>query len=393
MPARSRGLGWWLAAGAAALALAMAAAVMIWRGDIIRNSLDPKVPFQTYEPPPAPDYLRRSSWRFSPVRPGEWTAADPPADVFFVAPTTYEGGRHWNAPIGERASERYFRRNVAPNYVGPFVRVGRIFAPRYRQASLYTQLTLREDSREARRFAYGDVAAAFKLYRDRYNTGRPFVMVGVEQGGTLAARLVAEEVMPYPEVRRRLAAAYLIETITPADAATAPPCVRRDQTGCLAAWATARVDDNERARALVERSLVWGPDGQLENLNGRRPLCFNPILHAVTETPAPARMNLGAANATGLEWGARPAFLTRQVSARCEDGLLRVSKPKSSLLRRAGSWTDRRKAPSFNLFWADLEADAGRRVAMLLADPAFPKPAEPITDQVEIRPSTVRRID
>ena len=27
---------------------------------------------------------------------------------------------------------------MAPNYAGPFVRVGRLFAPRYRQASLYT---------------------------------------------------------------------------------------------------------------------------------------------------------------------------------------------------------------------------------------------------------------
>jgi hypothetical protein len=26
---------------------------------------------------------------------------------------------------------------MAPNYVGPFVSVGRIFAPKYRQASLY----------------------------------------------------------------------------------------------------------------------------------------------------------------------------------------------------------------------------------------------------------------
>ena len=39
---------------------------------------------------------------------------------------------------------------MLPNYAGPFARLGRIFAPRYRQASLYTLMTLRDDAREAR---------------------------------------------------------------------------------------------------------------------------------------------------------------------------------------------------------------------------------------------------
>jgi hypothetical protein len=33
------------------------------------------------------------------------------------------------------------------------------------------------------------------------------------------------------------------------------------------------------------------------------------------------------------------------------------------MLRVTGSWADRRKAPGFNLFWADLEADAKARLA------------------------------
>ena len=103
------------------------------------------------------------------------------------------------------------------------------------------------------------------------------------------------------------------------------------------------------------------------NLQGRVPLCFNPLLGAASNAPAPARLSLGAANATGLEWEARPAFLTRQISARCEKGVLRVSRPKSSSLRASGSWTDRRKAVAYNLFYADIEADAKARVAALEA--------------------------
>jgi hypothetical protein len=244
------------------------------------------------------------------------------------------------------------------------VRVGRIFAPRYRQAGLYSLLTLREDAREARKFAYGDVARAFRYWRDHDGQGRPFLIVGVEQGGTLAARLLAEEVAPNAQLRARLAGAYLIETVVPATRPALPPCARRDEAGCLAAWASAPASEIDRGRIMLDRALVWDASGELQNLQGPA-LCFNPILGATTDEPAPARMHEGAANATGLEWGARPAFLARQVSAQCEGGVLRVSSPRSASLKPSGSWTEQRMAPGFNLFYADLENDARARVAAL----------------------------
>jgi len=353
----------------------VAAAAFVWRDDILRTRLDPKEPFQTYDPPPAPDYTARASWALLPKSPEAPSAADPKADVFFVGPTTFDGGRDWNAPIDDARSDRLFRRVMAPNYAGPFVRVGRIFAPRYRQASLYTLMTLRDDAKEARRFAYGDVAQAFRHYMAADNQGRPFVIVGVEQGGTLAARLLAEEVAPDPARAARLAGAYLIETVVPADAPPIPPCLAPRQAGCLAAWVSAFEREPERAQAILDRSLVWGAGGQLVNLHGRKPLCFNPLLGAVSDAEGPSRLSQGAANATDLEWGARPAFLTRQISARCEGGVLRVEKPKSTTLRPSGSWTDQRKAAAYNLFYADLEADAQARVEALLARPALRGPS------------------
>ena len=367
-PRRPFGLRRWLALGLAGLVVLVAAASFAWRDDIMQAALDPKEPFQTYKPPRAPDYAQPAAWALKP----DSGQAGVAADVFFVSPTTYDGGRDWNAPIDDEASDRFFRRTIAPNYAGPFVRVGRIFAPRYRQASLYTLLTLREDARDARRFAYGDVAAAFRWYRDHDNAGRPFVLAGVEQGGTLAARLLAEEIAPDPALRARLVAAYLVDTVIPASPTPVPPCVQRAQAGCVAAWASAVDGDLERVQDLKDRSLVWGPGGQLENLQGRTPLCFNPILGAVTDAPAPARLHLGATNATGLEWGARPAFLTRQVRARCERGILRLTQPRSASLHRSGSWADRQKVPGYNLFYADLEEDAMARVAAWSAQAKAP---------------------
>jgi len=258
---------------------------------------------------------------------------------------------------------------MLPNYAAPFARVGRIFAPHYRQASLYTFLTLRDDARDARRFAYDDVRDAFRHYLERDNRGRPIVLVGVEQGGILAERLLNEEIIPNAALRGRLAGVYLIETVVPADefgpGAAVPACAGRAQAGCVVAWASLVDGDFQQAQELTNRSLVWNAGGELVTLDGRPPLCVNPLLGARSDVRAPARLNLGAANATGLEWGARPALLKRQVWAQCQNGLLHTGRPKSSSLRDSGSWTDRRKVDGFNLFWADIEADALARVAAL----------------------------
>ncbi len=366
MPRRTR----WLVAGLAGISVVLAVAAGVFWEDLRRTALDPKVPFQTYDPPPAPDYTSRGAWALAPPA---GAPARGPVDVFFVGPTTYDGGAHWNAPLTDGRAGRLFREAMAPNYAGPFVRVGRIFAPRYRQASLYSLLTLREDAREARRFAYGDVAAAFRSYLERENQGRPFIVAGVEQGGFLSSRLIAEEVMSKPEIRRRFVVAYLIETVIPVEAAPAPSCAAPGQIGCIAAWASVETNRADRAQVLLDRALVWTPTGDLTNLARRPALCFNPILGRVTDAPAPARLHKGAANATGLEWGARPAFMARQVSAQCQGSVLRVSHPKSTSLRPSGSWADRRKAPAYNLFYADLEADAQSRVAAWRRESVTPR--------------------
>lgn len=370
-----KGFKRWIFAGLTLFLALFLTAAFVFRYDILSNALDPKVPFLTYRPPPAPDYGKPSSWALLPGA----AHANQPVDVFFVHPTTFDGGRDWNGGIDQPKAQRFLSRVVIPNYAGPFDRVGRVFAPRYRQASLYTYLTLRDDARDARRFAYGDIRLAFKTYLSRYGEARPFIIVGVEQGGSLAARLLREEIATDPDLKRRLVAAYLIETVAPADEygpkAAIPACEHKGETGCVAAWASAQEGDFRAVQELTGRSLVWDGADQLVNLEHRTPLCFNPLLGGTGLERAPAKLNLGAANATGLDWGARPPFLQRQVSARCENGLLRTSKPKSSALRDSGSWADRRKVDAFNLFYADLEADALARSATMIGRPLASAPA------------------
>ena len=368
MGERFNGFRRWIVAGAVLFLALILAATFYWRYDILRTTLDPKIPFQAYDPPPAPNYADPKAWALLPQR---GAAGRGSADVFFVHPTTYDGGRDWNAPFDHPKAARDLARVMLPNYAAPFARVGRIFAPRYRQASLYTFLTLRDDARDARRFAYDDVRDAFRHYLKHDNGGRPFVLVGVEQGGILADRLLKEEIAPNEALKNRLAGVYLIETVVPADefgpGAAVPACSSRAEAGCVVAWASLTDGDFHRAQDLTNRSLIWNQGGELDTLKGRAPLCVNPLLGARDETRALAKLNLGAVNATGLEWGSRPALLKRQVWAQCENGLLHTGRPKSTSLRDSGSWTDRRKVDGFNLFWADIEADALARVAALKA--------------------------
>ena len=97
-----RGFKRWIFVGTVAFLALLLAATWFYREDILRTALDPRQPYQVYDPPPAPDYATRAAWALMPTDP----AADGElaADVFFVHPTTFDGGRDWNASRSGRVS-------------------------------------------------------------------------------------------------------------------------------------------------------------------------------------------------------------------------------------------------------------------------------------------------
>lgn len=353
----------WLGCAGFFLVFLVTAATAVWRGDILRAGLDPQQPFQTYAPPPAPDYKQDAAWALRAVRTPE---ADQAA-VFFLHSTTFDGGRDWLGAIDDAQAEAYLERVVLPNYAGPFARSGAVSAPRYRQASLYTRLTLRADARDARVFAYQDVKAAFETWLAD-NPDGPIILAGVEQGGELLERLIRERVAPDAALRQRLVGAWLMDVVTPLEPATPgiPLCATREQAGCMVVWSPVGRGNDDAAHRRLRRALIWSADARLVELDGRPAACVNPLNGSSAPGLVEARQSRGATNATGLEWGVRPALIARQVEAECQGGLLRHSEPRLESFREEGSWSDRRKARPYNLFYGDIEADAQARLTVWL---------------------------
>lgn len=343
--------------------LTVAVVVLAWsyvRNDFYRGQLDPKIPFQIYTPPAEPDYRKADSWYLNPAL-ARYSPDPRKVDVFFIHATSYNGGDGWLGDINSRAASREVETIQLPNYAGPFSITGNIYAPKYRQASLYTQLSGREDAYQARVFAYGDVDRAFQQFV-KTRKGAGFVIVGVEQGALLAQQLIRSHVLTDPDLKAQVVAVYLIENLVPAEVGgkpylDLPPCQSRSQTGCIIAYQTVQSEEPESLLRLLRRGVYWNNAGYLESLERHPAICVNPLTGAVGGGDVEERMALGATNATGLEWGTQPALIPHKVSARCLSGLLTVDKPSSPIFAPADTWEGQRKVNAYNLFYGDLQAD------------------------------------
>lgn len=361
---------WWFrlaVAGPAGLLLLVALAAFGFQDNLFRDLMDPRTPFLlTSTHPPAPDYAENRSWIRRPQRPEPSKAA-----VFFIHPTTYWGGDAWNASIDRPEAARRAEMESLPNYAGPFAGFSGIWAPRYRQASLFTALTHRYDAKQARTLAYGDVRGAFRVFLAEAAPESPIILVGVEQGGLHVLGLLQDG--EFADVlTERLAAAYVIDQATPLDLfddvlSAYRPCSRPLEFGCVVSWGAIEADNSDEITRFRRRSMAWNSDGTLDDTAGRALLCVNPILGSDEEDFAPRRTHAGGVNATGLDLGVDPAPMAAQTSAQCSDGVLLIDRPASPSLRPGWSFGGRFKPRTPFLFYEDTRRDAMRRLAALRA--------------------------
>jgi len=358
----------------------------IYRDDIFSHIQDPGQPFQTYQPPAAPNYASLDSWLAQPdlgVDPFTLTAK---GDVFVVVPSVYRGGKHWNLPSDDLKRKRKLERIVRPNYVSPYGESGRLFAPFYRQASLYAFMTNREDAQQAQDFAYQDVKRAFEVFLQQSPPERPIVLVGHNQGSSHVQRLLIDYFQG--PLKDRLAVAYVIDHPLPLESFDGPlanlsPCNGPDETQCVVAFGSFTPKDKVIAERFLEKSLVF--DGhEYKAINNRPTLCINPLLWTQAEDYAPARLHLGGVAAEGLDPDMTPAPMTKQSGTQCQNGLLLVDKPSSKSLRRPLAVGAKFRTLPSNLFYEDLKQDAKRRVQNLLDADVLPERAGLMLDDFEV---------
>lgn len=312
----------------------------------------PKGHFGTGLPDP-PDYSQSRYWAALPERKdntdkvpiAEWkdNQATATVDVFFLHPTTYTGKpgeKQWNADLNNAAVNQRTDDMSMKYQASVFNGVGKIYAPRYRQAHLNCFFTkFVQDAEKALDLAYADVKASFEYYLEHYNQGRPFIIAAHSQGTYHAKRLLAEFVDGQP-LEKQLVVAYLAGLTVPADIfKTIGPCQRPEDTGCFCSWRTFK-------EGYIPPKLHF-PDTNF--------VVTNPVTWDVTRPDAAASLNLG-----GVLRDFNKVY-PQLVQTRIYKDLLWVSKP-----RFPGSFlltTKNYHIADYNFFYADIRKNAEDRVS------------------------------
>jgi hypothetical protein len=330
----------------------------------------PAKPFSETPAPPAPDYAKSGAWAAFPGRNGLERSTPPgfsaveeaaaPADVFFVHPTTYLKNDVWNAGYDVHGP---YDEPVLLGQLSAFNGCCRLYAPKYRQASLYAL----GKSLPAVELAYADVAQAFRYYIAHENHGRPFIIASHSQGSQLAVQLLQSEILGTP-LQKQLVAAYVIGAFAPSNFGDLglPTCAGARQTGCIVSWNTTQVGKTGAFMLIHDKSYWWrGAERRSGKLAA---ICVNPLTWTENDA-APASANAGSLPFPEAPFpkaaAPLPALTPHLTGAVCKDRLLDVDVPKDppgfhdALSLLYGSY----HRSDYGLFYAAIRANALDRVA------------------------------
>ncbi|MHC9417241.1 DUF3089 domain-containing protein [Sphingomonas citri] len=358
----------YVVAGLIVLALAGLLAYRIWGVPLMRAALVPGESFRAQPTLSIADYRDDRMWLARPSLvndPSRWT---PPgyrprqthggAAVFFIHPTSYLSRAHWNAPLDDReANDRaaLFLRGQA----SAFNEAGEIWAPRYRQATFGAFLTDKAAADQALALAYRDLLAAFDVFLAEIAPDRPIILAGHSQGALHLTHLLKDRVAGKP-LAKRIVAAYAIgwpiSITTDLPALGLPACTAPEQRGCVLAWQSF-AEPADPSLILDTFDRTTGFDGRPRR--GTPLLCTNPLTGA-NGGSAPASANLGTLYPNADLSSA--TIRTGTVGARCAGrGLLLIGSPPD-----LGPYTlpgNNYHVYDYSLFWANVRADAARRLA------------------------------
>ncbi|MGZ8283757.1 MAG: DUF3089 domain-containing protein [Allosphingosinicella sp.] len=371
----------WIVAGLTVLFVLLAGAYRLFEQDLMRWAMVPKAEFVEVPMPDGATYAQARLWIARPDIPNNpalWTpqgfapTRDPRASVFFIHPTSFLDTSAWNAGLEDEESQQRARLFVR-SQASAFNSVGAIWAPKYRQATFGAFLTTRDTARRALDFAYRDVRAAYEQFLREAPADKPIILAAHSQGSLHLLRLLEERVRGAPEAER-IAAAYVVgwPVSETADLPALPlaACDRPDQAHCLLSWQSfAEPADPKQVTDVYDASR--GLNGVPRA--GSPMVCVNPLT-GTRGAAAPASANLGALVPNGDL--SEASFRPQAVPAHCDlRGFLLIG--DNDNVPDFGPYV----LPGHNyhvydyaLFWANVRADAERRLTAFLGDEA-PGPA------------------
>jgi len=336
-----------------------------------------------YKAPP-PDYADVKNWAASPANPGLTAltpAGVPPAvresqvDVFFIHPTGYLHGADWNSRMDPSTATEENTKWMMANQASAFNGCCLIYAPRYREASIYRYLGAPPDiAQKSADLAYSDVDRAFTYFLEHYSKGRAFIIASHSQGTEHGFRLLKERIDGTP-LADRLVAAYLIGfQITDGAAAalkTVHVCTSATGTHCFVHWAT------------------WGEGGSPQARAGEKLVCVNPLNWQRDGGMAAKALNLGAEPITGkftfrflrsdapagTVFGPLGAPLKAYTWAECRKGFLTVADQSGTPFGKIDVGGENYHGLDYPLFAMDIRENAEARVAAYLKDQLHDGPA------------------
>jgi hypothetical protein len=317
----------------------------------------PGTAFDPAKIPPAPDYSSLDNWAAHPDKtdPADLSPSpdypdlqkDAPVDVIFLYPTTYTGDqrdqRDWNASVADARTNAKTDRGSIQYQASIFNGVGRVYAPRYRQAHLHVFYTKKDtlDAQKALEIAYLDTKAAFEYYLNHWNNGRAFILVGHSQGALHTMTLI-REMVEGKALESQLVAAYIVGWPVKNGAfKSLQPCITPEQTDCFCSWRT------------------WERNYGLKNAFETDVVCTNPLSWTTSEnTYAAKSLNLGGV--------IRPfeKIYPQVTDAEVYKGILLARKPKFK-----GSILFRRKnyhIGDLNLYYLNVRQNAAERTKAYL---------------------------
>lgn len=346
-------------------------------------------------PSQVPDYSDLANWSAWPGRDDagdrlpEGVVAPPEgarsADVFYVHPTTYLKKDSWNAAIDDQITNMLVDELPVLGQATAFNNCCRVFAPRYRQATLWTFMSAADDNKAALDLAYQDVERAFDYFVGAIPADRPIVLASHSQGTHHLTRLLSDRIVGQP-IADRIVIVYAIGGGMYAETPDRgldgfPFCETKDDIRCIITWDAMDVAKSN-GRVDSDTALPRWLDGGYNMAHDTALGCVNPLTMLKAGDDADFAYSKGFVELDSSEFGRvfmggkAPPIGTKAKLSAPMPGAVAAKCVRRGLLVDVSKIADKVGSAlpggslhlhDFSLFYMDIFEDAPARVAKFLA--------------------------